>query len=144
MCYLRGCIEMAIVNSRKIKSLNKKEKGKLLEELRCISGVQLLDVVIKKLSAESHMQFYPEREQLLLSVVKRWLQFVLDCMTILCVPTYTVIKAKISTHDFKYSGISLAQNSYCQLNTQCLVIVHHQFDCGIHSQDQSPRRFAIH
>ena len=22
--------------------------------------------------------------------------------------------------------------------------IHHQFDCGIHSQDQSPRRFAIH
>ena len=59
----------ATASSRKIKSLNKKEKGKLLEELRCISGIQLLDVVVKKLSAESHMQFYPEREQLLSSLL---------------------------------------------------------------------------
>ena len=59
----------ATVSSRKSKSLNKKEKAKLLEELRHISGVQLLDVVVKKLSGESHMQFYPEREQLLSSLL---------------------------------------------------------------------------
>ena len=59
----------ATVSSRKIKSLNKKEKGKLLEELRCISGMQLLDVIVKKLSEENHMQFHPEREQLLSSLL---------------------------------------------------------------------------
>lgn len=51
-------------SSRKSKSLNKKEKAKILEALRHNSGMQLLDVVVKKLSQESHMQFYPEREQL--------------------------------------------------------------------------------
>ena len=59
----------ATVSSRKTKSLNKKEKAKLLEELRHIPGVELLDVVVKKLSEESHMQFYPEREQLLSSLL---------------------------------------------------------------------------
>ena len=53
------------VSSSRAKTLNKKEKGKLLEELQAISGVQLVDAVVRKLSQESHMQFYPEREELL-------------------------------------------------------------------------------
>ena len=59
----------ATMSSRKIKSLNKTEKGKLVDELRAISGVQLLDVVVRKLSEENHMQFHPERAQLMSSLL---------------------------------------------------------------------------
>ena len=51
--------------TRKRKSLNKKEKSKLVDELRGISGVQLLDVVVQKLSEDNHMHFYPERAQIM-------------------------------------------------------------------------------
>ena len=53
------------VSSSRAKALNKKEKGKLIEELRAISGVQLVDAVVGKLSQESHMQLYPDRDELL-------------------------------------------------------------------------------
>ena len=40
-------------------------ESKLVDELRGISGVQLLDVVVKKLSEDNHMHFYPERAQIM-------------------------------------------------------------------------------
>ena len=55
--------------TRKRTYLHKKEKTKLVYKLRGISVVQLLDVVVQKLSEDNHMQFYPERAQVMSSLL---------------------------------------------------------------------------
>ena len=55
------------VSGRKV--LNKKERENLITGLRTISGVQLVNVVVEKLSHETHMQHFPEREQMLASLL---------------------------------------------------------------------------
>ena len=54
---------------RAVKSLNKKERSKIVSKLRAISGVEVVKVVVEKLSREPHMEYYPEREQLLASLL---------------------------------------------------------------------------
>ena len=50
-------------------TLNKKEREKVVTTLRTINGKLLLETVVKHLSEELHMQHYPEREQLMISIL---------------------------------------------------------------------------
>ena len=50
-------------------TLNKKEREKVIAALRTINGELLLETVVKCLSEELHMQHYPEREQLMISIL---------------------------------------------------------------------------
>ncbi len=50
-------------------TLNKKEREKVINALRTINGEFLLEIVVKHLSEELHMQHYPEREELMISIL---------------------------------------------------------------------------
>ena len=49
-------------------TLNKKEREKVINMLQTLNGA-LLDIVVKHLSEELHMQHYPEREELMISIL---------------------------------------------------------------------------
>ena len=55
--------------SRRKHTLNKKEREKVITSLQTVSGSLLLDTVVAHLSVELHMQHYPEREELLISLI---------------------------------------------------------------------------
>ena len=55
----------AKTSQAKAKSLDKQERENLVAGLRTVSAAQLVDVVVDKLSGETHMQYYLERESLL-------------------------------------------------------------------------------
>lgn len=63
------CHSSAGEHKRSRRLLNKKEREKLTNRLQQIDGPQLLDVVVKNLSEELHMQHYIEREDLLVSLL---------------------------------------------------------------------------
>lgn len=50
-------------------ALNKKEREKVINTLRIVNGQLLLEIVVKRLSEELHMQHYPEREELMISIL---------------------------------------------------------------------------